>query len=760
MADHQANEDNTRSFVPITKGTTISHYKIIEKIGAGGMGEVYLAEDTKLNRKVALKFLPPHLCQDEDCRARFKREAQATAKLNHPNIVTIHEVSEYQGRPYFAMEHVEGRALRDIIKKNEFSISEVVDLAIGICEGLNKAHQAGIVHRDIKPSNIVIDTDGRPKLLDFGLAAIRGSEKLTISGSTLGTIGYMSPEQIEGKDIDRRSDLFSLGIVFYEMITGRAPFKGETEAATLNSVLNDNPEPLLRYKSSVSGELQRIISKLLEKDSEFRYQSAAEVISDLKKLKIDLKSETSRGQSIVSKRQPSIAVLPFIDMSAQKDQEYFCDGIAEEIINALTHVESLRVVARTSAFSFKGKDVDIGEIGRKLSVETLLEGSVRKSGNRLRITAQLINVTDGYHLWSEKYDRDMEDIFAIQDEISLAIVDKLKLKLLGKEKAAIVKHSTDDPEAFNLFLMGRYFSGKKTEIALKKSIECFGRAIERDSEFSLGYAGLGYSYLRLGLNDFVPRSDAYRDARVKAMKAIALDDSNSLAHALLAEVMMWGDWDWLGAEREFEQVLALNPSDAAGHHGYAHLLEILGRAQKSIEHMKRALQFEPLSIEYNNCLGQVLYHARRYDEAIEQLHKTIEMDSNFYEAHRWLARAYMEKGMFAQALEELEILGPLEEHQSGMRALIGYVHAATGKRDEAKKILQRLTSLSQQGKAHHYGLAIIHIRLGEKDRAFEALEKQIESRSGPTSMLKVDPILDNLRTDTRFKKLLSKMKLA
>ncbi len=747
--------DNTRSFVPISKGTVISHYKIIEKIGAGGMGEVYLAEDTKLKRKVALKFLPSHLCQDEDCRTRFKREAQAAAKLNHPNIVTIHEVSQYQGRPYFAMEHIEGRALGDIMKKNELSISEIVDLAIGICEGLNKAHQAGIVHRDIKPSNIVIDADGRPKLLDFGLAAIQGLEKLTVTGSTLGTIAYMSPEQVRGKGVNERSDLFSMGTVLYEMITGRLPFKAETETATINSILNDIPEPLARYKSNMPDEIQSIIDKALDKHEETRYQTAAGIISDLRKLKRELESGPS-----ITRPHPSIAVLPFTNMSADPEQEYFCDGMAEEIINALTHVQGLRVVARTSCFAFKGKQEDIREIGRKLSVGTILEGTVRKAGNRLRISAQLINVADGYHLWSERFDREMEDVFAIQDEISLTIVEKLKLKLLGMEKAAIIKRSTEDYEAFNLFLMGRYFSGKKTENALKKSIECFARAIERDSEFSLAYAGLGYSYLRLGMNDFVPRSDAYRDARVKAMKAIVLDDSNSLAHALLAEAMMWGDWDWLGAEREFKRVLTLNPSDAAGHHGYAHLLEILGRAQKSIEHMKRALQFEPLSIEYNNCLGQVLYHARRYDEAIDQLHKTIEMDPNFYEAHRWLARAYMEKGMHAQALEELETLGPLEEHQSGMRALIGYVHAATGKRDEAKKILQRLTSLSQQGTAHHYGLAIIHIQLGEKDRAFEALEKQIESRSGPASMLKVDPFLDSVRTDTRFKKLLSKMKLA
>jgi non-specific serine/threonine protein kinase len=484
-----------------TPGTKVAHYRIEKKIGAGGMGAVYLAEDTKLQRQVALKFLPSEYISEPELKARFMREAQAAASLNHPNIVTVFEISEHEGQLYIAMEYVEGESLKDLIAKNEFSVREVLDIALQISDGLTAAHQAGIIHRDIKPQNILMGKDGRVRICDFGLAKAKRDVTLTQAGSTLGTVAYMSPEQAQGKEVDQRGDIFSFGVVLYEMITGQLPFKGEHEAAVIHSIVNDTPEPLARYKSDVPEKLQRIVGKAMEKDREMRYQHADDLGADLRNLKAEFETGVTKTLERVTKAQPSIAVLPFTNLSADKEQEYFCDGMAEEIINALTHVEDLRVVARTSAFSFRGKEIDIRDIGKKLNVETLLEGSVRKAGNRLRITAQLVNVADGYHLWSEKYDRNIQDVFAIQDEISLAIVDNLKVRLFGKEKASLVKEKaslvkrrTDDVEAYNLYLKGIYFSQMWTVEGFENAIECFEQALQEDPNYALAYAGVAEVY--------------------------------------------------------------------------------------------------------------------------------------------------------------------------------------------------------------------------------------------------------------------------
>jgi serine/threonine protein kinase len=476
-------------------GKTISHYKVLEKLGEGGMGEVYLAEDTKLNRKVALKFLPAQYSSDESFKARFKREAQAAAALNHPNIITIHEVSEYKGRPYIAMEYVEGESLKDLTARKELSVHEIMDITLQISNGLAVAHQSGIVHRDVKPQNILIGKDSRVRICDFGLAKTRRDIMLTQAGSTLGTVAYMSPEQAQGKEVDHRSDIFSLGVVLYEMITGQLPFKGEHEAAVIHSIVNDTAEPLTRYKSEVPEGLQKTVSKAMEKDLQTRYQHVDELAADLRKLKMEL--ESTKTLQSTGKITPSIAVLPFANLSADPEQEYFCDGMAEDIINALTQLEGLRVVARTSAFAFKGKHEDIREIGRKLSVGTLLEGSVRKAGGRVRITAQLINVADGYHLWSDRFDRDLSDVFAIQDEISLAIVDELKVKLLGDEKEKMLKRYTQNLEAYDLYLKGRYHWNRRTPEALNKAMAHFEQVIRKDPDYALVYAGLADCYSML-----------------------------------------------------------------------------------------------------------------------------------------------------------------------------------------------------------------------------------------------------------------------
>jgi len=440
----------------------ISHYKILEKLGEGGMGVVYKAQDTKLKRIVALKFLTPQALGNKEERIRFFNEAQTAALLDHPNICTIYEIDEVNDQIFIATAYVEGESLKQKLESGPLKLEEALKIAIQVAEGLKEAHDKDIVHRDIKSANIMVTNKGQAKIMDFGLAKSTVGIPETKTEVTMGTVAYMSPEQASGEDADQRTDIWSLGVVLYEMLSGQLPFKGDYNQALMYSILNQKPESIKTLRSNVPLELEQIINKALGKSPDSRYQSAKEIC-------IELKNVSKSSESVKEKSQPSIAVLPFVNLSADPEQEYFCDGMAEEIINALTHVEGLRVVARTSAFSFRGKVIDIREIGKMLNVKTLLEGSVRKAGNQIRIAAQLVNVADGYHLWSERYDRDIgqlccpEDIFAIQDEISLAIVDNLKVKLFGEEKEKLIKRHTEDIDAYSLYLKGRYFWNKRTE---------------------------------------------------------------------------------------------------------------------------------------------------------------------------------------------------------------------------------------------------------------------------------------------------------
>ena len=515
----EPNDDKTRIVNVLSRGTVVSHYRIVEKIGAGGMGEVYLAEDTLLNRKVALKFLPAILAADPEHRARFKREAQTAARLNHPSIATVYEVSEFGNQPFIAMEYVEGITLRDLMNRGEMSLDELIKISIQLAEGLAEAHSVGVVHRDIKPANILCDCKGRCKLADFGLAAFSGTSELTKAGSILGTVGYMSPEQVRGEGGDASSDIFAFGVVLYEMITGKHPFRRNNQAATINATLHDQPNPIIDVRPDAPHELIAVLDKAMDKDRSIRYQQTSQLLNDLRKIGRKLEQDSS-GAPLAIRNQPSVAVLPFTNLSTDKEQEYFCDGMAEEIINALTYVENLRVVARTSSFSFKGKDLDIREIGRRLNVETLLEGSVRRSGQHLRIIAQLVNVTDGCHLWSERFDRQMDDVFAIQDEIALAIVDRLKVKLLKDEKALLTKRYTDDQEAYHLYLKGRFFWNRRYEGGLQKGIEAFEQAVQRDAMYAPAYVGIADCYNQLAHWGYLAAKEAYPIARRATEKAL------------------------------------------------------------------------------------------------------------------------------------------------------------------------------------------------------------------------------------------------
>ena len=556
----------------IAPGTRLGQYEIASLIGGGGMGLVYKAQDTRLKRLVALKLLLPELTRDETAKQRFLQEAQAASALDHPNICTIHEINETpDGQFYLVMAYYEGETLKEKIEHGPLPITDAIDAAVQVGQGLAKAHEAGITHRDIKPANLMLTADGTVKILDFGLAKLAGAEGITQTGTALGTVAYMSPEQLRGQEVDQRSDIWSLGVVTYEMVAGQRPFKGEQLQAVSVGILQSQPAPLTGSRTGVPLELERVVDRALAKAVADRYQTVADLLSELRTVKRALDSGATAAAG-AEKAVPSIAVLPFSNMSPDPEQEYFCDGIAEELIDALARLEGLRVVARTSAFQFKGQALDVGEIGKRLKVGTVLEGSVRKAGNRLRINAQLINTSDGYHLWSERYDRQMDDVFAVQDEIARSVVEKLKVKLLGEHEAPVIKRPTDNLEAYNLFLKGRYYFSKLTKEALTRSLECFTQALAKEPTYAQAHAGVAVAQTVRAVYGGAVSREVMPSAKEAALKALALDETVADAHMALGSVLHYYDWDWLGAEHQYRRALELNPSDTLVRAVYAHLL--------------------------------------------------------------------------------------------------------------------------------------------------------------------------------------------
>jgi len=540
---------------------------------------------------VALKFLSPRAMGTEEDQERFVHEAKAAASLNHPNICTIYEIASADGKTFIAMEYVEGENLHVRMKSAPFSLDEALAITADIGRGLAAAHDRGIVHRDIKPANIVVTPSRVVKIMDFGLARVAGGAQLTQPGTTLGTVAYMSPEQARGDDVDGGTDIWSLGVVLYEMLTGRRPFAGDRDMAVIYSILHEAPRPLIDLRPDIPESLEAIVNKALAKDRNARYANALEFAGDIFAVKGALESGAPATLAMPSAgarphAQPSVAVLPFANLSADPEQEYFCDGMAEEIINSLAQLDRLRVVARTSSFAFKGKNEDIREMGRQLGVETLLEGSVRRAGNRLRVTTQLINVADGCHLWSERFDREMEDVFAIQDEISLAVTDALKLRLLGEEKKKIVKRHTENFKAYRAYLKGRYHWFIRSSESIERAIEYLKEAVAIDPEYALAYAGLADCYWVLSIYLPVDPEEIYPKAKAAAMKALELDDSLAEAHAALACIMINYEWDWAGGKREIGQAIELNPGYATAYQWRAEGLITLGRFDEAVAHWR------------------------------------------------------------------------------------------------------------------------------------------------------------------------------
>jgi serine/threonine protein kinase/tetratricopeptide (TPR) repeat protein len=762
----------------LEKGTLLGPYQISSFIGGGGMGDVYCAFDTRLARDVALKVLPKHLAEDGQFVDRFQKETQALAALSHPNILAIFDVGKDQDYIFAVMELLNGETLRARLDRSPLGWEKALQIAIELAYGLVAAHSKGIIHRDLKPDNIFLIAEDRVKILDFGLAQLRietisgsVSQLNTLAGKTkpgmlMGTVGYMSPEQIKGMEVDARSDIFSFGNLLFEMLTGSAPFLRSTAAETFAAILNDDPTAsLMNASGPVPDEFRRIALFCLQKDTADRFQTARDLYLALKSLSQGPSMLSSNFQQVDTSKEKrtrrkktvdSVAVLPFLTEGSNPEMEYL-GGVAETIINTLSQIPKLRVMAYGTVLRYAGTNTDPLRAGREMNVRAVLSGRVVKRGDMLDIQAELIDVIDGAQLWGERYTAELCEMCGVEEEIAKQISDKLRIHLTHAERKRLSRKMTANRKAYDLYLKGRYFWNKRTEESLRKAKDFFEEAILEDANFALSYSGLADTYWILGSYGFIRPKDAYPHAKQYALKALDLDPDLAEAHCSLAEFLFRYDWNWTESIKEFEIALKLNPGYATAHHWYAVALVLFGQFERAIKEVHKAKDLDPFSPVINWTTGYVYYYARQYDKAIEQFRYTLLLEPGFFRACTDIAMSYVQKSMIPEALLEIEKSFSGSELTPWILSSVGYTYAVAGRTEEAEKIIADLQDSSRLPYLSNYGIAVIYVGLRKDEEAIDWLERAFEEREDALTSIKVNPRLDPLRSNPRFEKLVQKM---